>query len=166
MLSYNKTWKDFNLSASIGTNAQDFLFKKENSEIGTLATKDFVSLTNNGATIRTWPEYNAKKKQAIYGTASLGYKDFIYVDVTGRNDWSSALPSDNRSYFYSSYGTSFVLTELVKSIPKDWLSYAKFRVSYAKVGNDTGFDRTIDCLADACSGCFQVEGIFEHHSGG
>lgn len=102
MLSYNKTWKDFNISASVGANSQDFLFKKQNSEIGTLATSDFISLTNNGATVKSWPEYNAKKKQAVYGTASIGYKDFIYVDVTGRNDWSSALPSDNRSYFYSS----------------------------------------------------------------
>ena len=98
MLSYNKTWKDFNISASVGANSQDFLFKKQNSEIGTLATSDFISLTNNGATVKSWPEYNAKKKQAVYGTASIGYKDFIYVDVTGRNDWSSALPSDNRSY--------------------------------------------------------------------
>jgi len=144
MLSYNKTWKDFNISASVGANSQDFLFKKQNSEIGTLATSDFISLTNNGATVKSWPEYNAKKKQAIYGTASIGYKDFIYVDVTGRNDWSSALPSDNRSYFYSSYGVSFVLTELVKSIPKDWLSYAKIRGSYAKVGNDTGFDQLLN----------------------
>lgn len=144
MLSYNKTWKDFNISASVGANSQDFLSKKQNSEIGTLATSDFISLTNNGATVKSWPEYNAKKKQAVYGTASIGYKDFIYVDVTGRNDWSSALPSDNRSYFYSSYGVSFVLTELVKSIPKDWLSYAKIRGSYAKVGNDTGFDQLLN----------------------
>lgn len=144
MLSYNKTWKDFNISASVGANSQDFLFKKQNSEIGTLATSDFISLTNNGATVKSWPEYNAKKKQAVYGTASIGYKDFIYVDVTRRNDWSSALPSDNRSYFYSSYGVSFVLTELVKSIPKDWLSYAKIRGSYAKVGNDTGFDQLLN----------------------
>ena len=144
MLSYNQTWKDFNISASVGANSQDFLFKKQNSEIGTLATSDFISLTNNGATVKSWPEYNAKKKQAVYGTASIGYKDFIYVDVTGRNDWSSALPSDNRSYFYSSYGVSFVLTELVKSIPKDWLSYAKIRGSYAKVGNDTGFDQLLN----------------------
>ena len=144
MLSYNKTWKDFNISASVGANSQDFLFKKQNSEIGTLATSDFISLTNNGATVKSWPEYNAKKKQAVYGTASIGYKDFIYMDVTGRNDWSSALPSDNRSYFYSSYGVSFVLTELVKSIPKDWLSYAKIRGSYAKVGNDTGFDQLLN----------------------
>lgn len=144
MLSYNKTWKDFNISTSVGANSQDFLFKKQNSEIGTLATSDFISLTNNGATVKSWPEYNAKKKQAVYGTASIGYKDFIYVDVTGRNDWSSALPSDNRSYFYSSYGVSFVLTELVKSIPKDWLSYAKIRGSYAKVGNDTGFDQLLN----------------------
>ena len=86
-----------------------------------------------------------KKKQAVFGTVQPRLQRFhLCRNVTGRNDWSSALPSDNRSYFYSSYGTSFVLTELVKSIPKDWLSYAKFRISYAKVGNDTGFDQLLN----------------------
>lgn len=62
--------------ASAGANMQDFVFKKGNSEIGTLAAKDFISLTNNGATIKTWPEYNAKKKQAVFGTVSLGLQRF------------------------------------------------------------------------------------------
>ena len=135
MLSYNKTWKDFNISASVGANSQDFLFKKQNSEIGTLATSDFISLTNNGATVKSWPEYNAKKKQAVYGTASIGYKDFIYVDVTGRNDWSSTLPSGNNSFFYPSVSTSFILSDLFR-LPEQ-ISFAKLRASWAQVGNDT-----------------------------
>ena len=102
----------------------------ENS--GRLAIPDFFAISNGE--LQTATHWLSKKAvNSIYGFVQLSYGNWVFLDVTGRNDWSSALPSDNRSYFYSSYGTSFVLTELVKSIPKDWLSYAKFRVSYAKV---------------------------------
>lgn len=148
LASYNNRWTNkLNLSASIGANAQNFRFTKINSQVQTLLMPDMKSLANNGATLTSWQDYNAKKKQAVFGTASLGYNDFIYLDLTGRNDWSSTLPADNRSYFYSSVGTSFILTQLVKNIPNKILSFAKFRFSYAHVGNDTGFDQLYDGLS-------------------
>jgi len=147
MLSYNKRWSDFNVSINVGANSQDYTRKKQNSKIDTLLMPDEKSLSNNGAMARTWQDYSAKKKQAIFGTGSVGYKDFIYLDFTGRNDWTSTLPSNNRSYFYSSIGTSFILTEAFKSIPPSILSFAKFRTSYAQVGNDTGFDQLLDGLS-------------------
>lgn len=143
MLNYNKRWKEFNLTASLGTIAQNNQWKKQNSEVGTLLYPDIKSLGNNGANMKSWQDYNAKKKQAVFGTSSLGYRDFIYIDLTGRNDWSSTLPASNRSYFYYSVGTSFVLTEVYKKIPKKILSYAKLRASYASVGNDAGFDNLL-----------------------
>lgn len=146
MLNYNKRWKDFNLLASLGAMSQNNMFKKQNSEAATLLHPDIISLGNNGANIKSWQDYNAKKKHAVFGTASLGYKDFVYLDLTGRNDWSSSLPASNRSYFYYSVGTSFVLTEVFKKIPKKVLSYAKLRASYASVGNDAGFDQLLDGL--------------------
>lgn len=147
LLSYNKRWKDLNVSASVGATSQDYTRTKQNSKIESLLMPDFKSLSNNAGTPRTWQDYNAKKKQAIFGTASIGYRDMIYLDLTGRNDWTSSLPSSNRSYFYSSVGTSFILTEAIKSIPKNILSFAKFRASYAQVGNDTGFDQLLDGLS-------------------
>jgi TonB-linked SusC/RagA family outer membrane protein len=146
LLSYNKKWKDFNLSASAGAWGQSYERKKEIGRVETLLQPDDKSLANNGGVARAWEDYNAKKKQAVFGTTSLGYKDFLYLDITGRNDWSSSLPAKNRSYFYSSSGVSFVLTEAVK-IPKNVLSYAKFRASIATVGNDTGFDMLLDGYA-------------------
>lgn len=146
MLNYNKRWKKFNLSANLGAIAQNNEFKKQNSQAATLLYPDIISLGNNGANIRSWDDYNAKKKQAIFGTGSLGFMDFIYLDLTGRNDWSSSLPASNRSYFYYSVGTSFVLTEVYKKIPKKILSYAKLRASFASVGNDAGFDQLLDGL--------------------
>src|SRR5690606_37766033 len=59
----------------------------------------------------------------------------VFVDITGRNDWSSTLPAGQRSFFYPSVNTSFVLNELL-SLPRA-ISFAKLRLSWAQVGNDT-----------------------------
>lgn len=149
MLSYDKRWKEFNLSAALGVNSQDYIQKKMNSHVNTLLMPDLKSLANNGGAMTSWQDYNAKKKQAIYGTASIGYRDFVYLDLTGRNDWTSTLPASNRSYLYSSIGASFILTEVFKKIPASILSFAKIRGSYARVGNDTGFDQLLDGLSYA-----------------
>lgn len=71
---------------------------------------------------------------SVYGLANLGYMDMLYLDVTARNDWSSTLPKNNRSYFYPSASLSFVLSEVV-AIPK--VDLFKLRGGWARVGNDT-----------------------------
>ncbi|MBQ9667388.1 MAG: SusC/RagA family TonB-linked outer membrane protein [Prevotella sp.] len=70
LLSYNKRWNDFNLSASVGANTSNFKFKKINSEVQTLLMPDVKSLANNGAKMNSWQDYSAKRKQAVFGTAS------------------------------------------------------------------------------------------------
>ncbi|WP_195655612.1 SusC/RagA family TonB-linked outer membrane protein [Bacteroides sp. 1001136B_160425_E2] len=145
LLSYNKRWKDcFNLTTSLGTSMQDYNYKSRFVRMPALFQQDIKSLTNSGGYLQTGSIYRAKKKIGIFGTASVGYKDFIYIDLTARNDWSSSLPASKRSYLYYSAGTSFIFTEAFKDlIPKKYLSYAKFRVSYAQVGNDAGFDQLL-----------------------
>lgn len=72
--------------------------------------------------------------QSLYSFAQIGWRNSIFLDITGRNDWSSTLPAHNRSYFYPSVGLSAVITDLVSIFPKT-LSFAKVRASWAKVGN-------------------------------
>jgi TonB-linked SusC/RagA family outer membrane protein len=75
----------------------------------------------------------------VYGDFSFDYKNYLFLNVTGRNDWSSTLPVSNNSYFYPSASASFVLTEAFPNlgiVKKDILSYAKFRANYANVGSD------------------------------
>lgn len=68
--------------------------------------------------------YTSKKRLVgLYGDISFSYKNMVFLDVTGRNDWSSTLPVNNRSYFYPSISGSFIFTELMKN--KDVLSYWK-----------------------------------------
>jgi len=79
-----------------------------------------------------------KEKQRLlgaYGQATLDYRGWAYLTLTGRNDWSSTLPKDNNSYFYPSASLGIVFTDALNFHPS-WLQYGKLRLSYAKVGND------------------------------
>lgn len=77
---------------------------------------------------------NHSQLQAVFGNANLSYKDWAFLNVTGRNDWSSNLSyTPNDSYFYPSVGLSFIVSQMFK-LPEA-ISYAKVRGTYAEVGN-------------------------------
>ncbi|MCB0688620.1 MAG: SusC/RagA family TonB-linked outer membrane protein [Saprospiraceae bacterium] len=82
------------------------------------------------------PFYTEKEVQSIYGFGSLGFFNALYLEFSGRNDWSSTLPAANRSYFYPSFGVTAVLSDLM-TLP-DFFSFLKLRGSWAEVGSDTG----------------------------
>ena len=74
---------------------------------------------------------------AAYADATIGYKNFLFFDLTARNDWSSTLPLNNRSYFYPGASASLIFTEIgKKKINPMALSYGKLRVSVAQIGKD------------------------------
>lgn len=77
------------------------------------------------------------KVNSLYASASLSWDNFMYLDITGRNDWSSTLADKNNSYFYPSASFSILLDGIIDP-DKDWLNLLKARVSWANVGNDTG----------------------------
>lgn len=80
-----------------------------------------------------------KKINSLYGTAQLSYDGFLFVDATFRNDWSSTMTKENRSFFYPSLSASWIISEMLNRMnvgtPK-WFTYGKLRASYAEVGND------------------------------
>src|SRR5690606_39590429 len=69
--------------------------------------------------------------------ASVGYKNFLFLDATVRNDWSSTLPVNNNSFTYPSITGSFVFSDLEGLKNLEWLSFGKIRLGWAQVGNDT-----------------------------
>ncbi len=76
-----------------------------------------------------------KEVQSVFAAATLGYKNYLYLDITGRNDWSSTLVNtDKLSFFYPSVGVTGLISEMTKM--PDWINYGKVRASYAQVGND------------------------------
>lgn len=109
----------------IGVNGEEF-------KIPTRAT-----MSNLVVQKQSYSPMSEKIVNSVYGQISLSYKDFIYLDVTGRNDWSSALADGHRSYFYPSVTGSFLANELFDP-NADMFNLLKVRASWANVGNDTG----------------------------
>src|SRR5690606_16316302 len=79
--------------------------------------------------------FSKKAIYSLYALASFGYDDQFYLDLTGRNDWASTLPSDNRSHFYPSASVSW-LTNYTFNLPEK-VDLLKVRLGWAQVGNDT-----------------------------
>ncbi len=80
-------------------------------------------------------DLSRKRILSVFGTAQLAHDNWLFAEVTVRNDWSSTLPALNNSYFYPSVNTSIILSELMR-LPEA-ISFAKLRASYALVGSDT-----------------------------
>lgn len=78
---------------------------------------------------------NTKREiQSVFASAQISLKDYLFLDLTGRNDWASTLPPGNNSYFYPSVGLNAILSEMT-NLP-DWISFMKVRGSWTRVGND------------------------------
>tara|TARA_R110000851_G_scaffold281187_1_gene434606 strand:+ start:1037 stop:4153 length:3117 start_codon:yes stop_codon:yes gene_type:complete len=109
------------------------------SNSGELDVPNLFSL-NNGVNLPTVSqEFGERRINSLYGTAQINYDGFFFVDVTGRNDWSSTLSKENRSFFYPSVSTSLVISDMVDKVGgnfPDWFTYLKVRASHAQVGND------------------------------
>jgi len=81
-------------------------------------------------------QYNKSQKRinSLYALAQISYNNYLYIDLSGRHDWSSTLPTANNNYFYPSVNTSFVFSDAF-TLPQ-WCSFGKIRASYAVVGSD------------------------------
>ncbi len=135
--TYNKTFGEFNFDANLGANIRRNTFENVNeSTNGGLSIPDFYNIAASKDRPNTSNYSSEKEVRSIYGTVSLGYKGFIYVDGSLRNDWSSSLPVANNSYLYPSLSGSFVFSEFLKG--QNILSFGKLKAGWAKVGSDTG----------------------------
>ena len=124
---------------TLGGNLMQQNFSSLSVNTGALEVPNLFSPTNAAGAPGVNPGYSRKKINSLYGSLGINYDGWIFLDITARNDWSSALIEENRSYFYPSYSLSYVLSDMLESrggsLPT-WWNYAKFRASYATVGND------------------------------
>ncbi|MEN7549814.1 SusC/RagA family TonB-linked outer membrane protein [Rapidithrix thailandica] len=99
-----------------------------------LEVPEFYSIRNSLDRDASENRYQ-KRVNSAFGMVQFSFKEFLFLDVTARQDWSSTLKDDNWSYFYPSVGMSWVISDTFEGMPS-WLSFAKVRASYAEVGND------------------------------
>lgn len=142
LLTYNNDQiaTDFGVSVSVGGNSMNYEYRRINASVEGLVVPGVYKLANGvNSPILTTSNSN-KRVNSLYGLVSLAYLNRVFVDITGRNDWSSTLPLQNNSFFYPSVNTSFILSEIF-NLPNA-VDYLKYRFSFAQVGNDTDPYRT------------------------
>lgn len=136
MLMYNNRFGKLSLNAMIGMSQYQRNYEKRTQELSSVLIGGFDNISNSDE----YPIVSQNKYKKIirsgFGSLSLGWSNYLYLDITARNDWSSTLPSNNNSYFYPSFGGSFVFTDAFKINPTV-LSFGKLRASYAYAGADT-----------------------------
>lgn len=136
LLTYNKDINSvFQFGASIGGNLRQEENRYKRVSANALSVPGIFNFGNAAEPLSKNQFNDEREVQSLYGFFNLSYKNILFLDVTGRNDWSSTLPSDNNSYFYPSVGLSAIISDMVE-LPA-MFSFAKLRAGWAIVGNDT-----------------------------
>ena len=136
LLTYSETTKPvWSYSLALGGNQM----RQENRSVQTVAPQLLIpgiyNFTNTAVNLQVNQYTSEKRINSLYGFGQIGFKNILFMDITGRNDWSSTLPAANNSYFYPSATLSAVISDMV-TMPSA-ISFLKARVAYAEVGNDT-----------------------------
>ncbi len=126
--------ENIQMSASAGGNLRRSTNDDEYIRVARLLTPGVYNVSNSAVPPQQVVLLAKKSVNSVYGLAQLSYKNYLFLDVTGRNDWSSTLPDGENAYFYPSLSSSVVLSDIF-NLP-EVLSFAKIRGSWAKVGSD------------------------------
>ncbi len=155
ILRASKTIDEFSINSFIGGEQYYYVYKSNGYNIPELTISGFFHPDNAAGEITVSKYTSEKKVNSLFGSVELGYHNGLFLEMTGRNDWSSTLPAENRSYFYPSVKLAALLHEFI-ALP-GWLSFLKVRASLAQVGADTSPYN----LAPVFSSRNQITGIYE-----
>ncbi|MFC6096841.1 SusC/RagA family TonB-linked outer membrane protein [Flavobacterium qiangtangense] len=126
---------DLNLKVNLGNNIQDRLTTQTAVSGTGLSVPGLYNISNVSSAINGSNTYTRTRKYAFFGNLDLSYKNYLFLNVTGRQETVSYLSKDNNSYFYPSAGLSFVATNAIDGLKGDFLSYLKIAAAVVKVGN-------------------------------
>lgn len=136
LIGFNKKFGDWNVGATFGGNRQRNITKQFglDDKASSFFVPDFYSTSNTAKHVYK-KEYTEYRVNSIYGTADIGFKNQVFLNLTGRNDWFSTLDPNNNHYFYPSVGLSWVFSDTFKA--PEWFTFGKVRTSYAAASNGT-----------------------------
>ncbi|MEJ6792070.1 MAG: SusC/RagA family TonB-linked outer membrane protein, partial [Lacinutrix sp.] len=137
ILSYNTDiGQDFKLNANIGGNSMVNNYHRLSLEAPELQIPNLYNISNtrDGVTPSLGQSQTDRKINSVFGFMGVSYKDYLFLDVTGRNDWASVLPIKNNSFFYPSATASAIISDIFE-LPKSTISYLKMRVGWSKTGS-------------------------------
>lgn len=135
LVSATKEFGDFGVNVTAGGNQ---MYRR--SDLNSVQVTDFVVrglyTVQNGRAKDPLYDLSERGVNSLYASAEVGFKRYLYLNATVRNDWFSTLSKENRSILYPSVSASYVFSESFASL-SNWLSFGKLRAAYAKVGSDT-----------------------------
>lgn len=126
---------DFSIDALAGFNVRNKQYENNYQAAPRLAVADLYTLTNSRDQLTSSNNFYRLRQYGLYGSAQISFRDWAFLNVTGRNDWSSTLPTANNSYFYPSITGSILLTEAL-GLQDKILNYLKIRGGWSQVGSD------------------------------
>lgn len=126
---------DWGIDALAGFNTRNKQYENNYQAAPRLAVADLYTLTNSRDQLVSSNHFYRLRQYGLYGAVQLNYRNWAFLNVTGRNDWSSTLPSGNNSYFYPSITASFLLSEALKW-DTQYVNYLKIRGGWSQVGTD------------------------------
>jgi TonB-linked SusC/RagA family outer membrane protein len=143
-LNFNKQLNDdFSLELLGGGNIRRQYIEQNDQSAPKLAIAGLYTLKNSRDPLVSSNNLSRLKSYSVYASGQLGFRNYLFANITARNDWSSTLPAQNRSYFYPSFNGSFVVTEAF-DIKSEALNYLKIRGGWSKVGKDADPYRLIN----------------------
>jgi TonB-linked SusC/RagA family outer membrane protein len=136
--------ENISLSGLLGSNVRRSSFNSilATTTGGITVPKLYTILNSAAAAPGAVENQNALGVNGYFAQASVGYKNFIYIDITARQDYSSTLPVGKNNFFYPGISGSFIFSEKLKNL--SWLDFGKARINYANVGNDAPFAKLSD----------------------
>ena len=150
-VTFDMPVSDFNINAVAGFNGNERSYSYLYGHVENLTIPTFFDLSNSSERPEV-AQYSQKRRlYGIYGQAELAWKNMAYLTLTARNDWSSTLPKENRSFFYPGVTASFLFSELLKDDLKKIINFGKVRAAWGKTGNDANVYMTQSVYAQAAS---------------
>ena len=138
LIGFNKEWGDWSVSASLGGNRQRTINKVfYTTDGGRPFVVEGLWSVNNLTDKRSKKDYTEYRVNSVYATADFGWKNQVFLNLTGRNDWFSTLNPNSNSYFYPSVTLSWVFTDTFRDQIGDWFDFGKIRASWASSSNGT-----------------------------
>lgn len=140
--TYKKKWNDFSLNVSLGASINNNKVNelRYDSKTASLKYANVFNIANINMTTSAYITQRIdaiRQIQSVFGTAQFGFRKFLFLDVSARNDWSSTLAftsHESTGFFYPSFGVSLLIDQLFK-LP-GWVNFGKLRGAWSKVGND------------------------------
>ena len=136
--AYSDRFDDFSLNVVVGANFNEMANNSIEGEIQSIDIPGYIHFSNTLTPALGYQRSDLYRIFGVYANVDLGFRDYLYLTLTARNDRSSTLPTNNNSYFYPATMLSFIVSDFLKQkdVNTGFLDFAKLRLAYGRTGKD------------------------------